>query len=406
MRTLLARQRIFDQQFDLYGYELLFRNNLDSVFQFEESNKLSNDIATSHVLANLFANLDIESVVGEYPAFINFSHNLLINKVPHLLPRNKVIIEILESVEIDDLLLKSVFDLKEMGYRIALDDFIFREELIPLIELADIIKIDVLVLNEQEIKKQLKHLSKFKGLLLAEKVENHQMFQFCIDHGFDLFQGFFLHKPNDVKGEVVLESRANLFILLDKFNNPNSTITDVAETIKYMPTMSYRILRLANSVMMYRGRKFDSVFEAIFQLGFLEIRNWISILLISSFDDISVDILERSLIRAKMCELLSCFINQKQSNQAYTVGLFSSLSDIFNQPLELLLSKIRLSEEINNALLKKEGWLGELLQAVLWYEEGHFEKLNLPYLMQDNYISAYMEAISHTNSIMDLLSSD
>ncbi|MFC3907777.1 EAL and HDOD domain-containing protein [Legionella dresdenensis] len=406
MKTLLARQRIFDKNFNLYGYELLYRNNLGSNFQFNGNDALSNDIATSRVLANLFTDLDLEAVVGRYRAFINFPRNLLISKVPKLLPKDKVIIEILESVKVDSNLIQCIKDFKKAGYQIALDDFIYRDDLKALVDAADIIKLDVLALSNEVIEQQLGFLKSFKGKLLAEKVENYEKFQFCVEKGFHLFQGFFLHRPHDVHGEMLLENRTNLLNLLDKFNNPKSTIDDIADSIRYMPRMSYKILRIANSALLYRGRKYDSVVEAIIHLGLFEIRNWISILLISGFDDLSIELLERCLIRAKMCEILSYRIKPKHSHQAYTVGLFSSLSDIFSQPLEILLARIALSEEINVALLERKGWLGELLQAVIYYEQAQFDQLMIPELELDDYSDAYMEAINHTNGLMDLMMSN
>lgn len=192
--TLLARQGIYTREGSVYAYELLYRNsglanaNLDS-------GELG-DKATSLVITQLFASMDIENIIGDKLAYINFTHNHLVQKVPTLLPKERIVIEVLESVIVDKQLIDSLMSLREQGYCIALDDFIPSEKNSILIDLADIIKIDVLNLNKRQIAQQLRQLKHFNGKFLAEKVENHNQFKDCIDLGFDYFQGFFSINPD------------------------------------------------------------------------------------------------------------------------------------------------------------------------------------------------------------------
>jgi len=148
IKTLLARQGIYDKKGSVYAYELLYRNHDELSSSINHLNPVHGDAATSSVITQIFTNLDLNSVIGTKRAFINFTYNNLIEKIPnliekipHLLPRNRIVIEVLETVTVDKLLLDNLKQLKEDGYKIALDDFIYRKELEPLIALADIIKI-------------------------------------------------------------------------------------------------------------------------------------------------------------------------------------------------------------------------------------------------------------------------
>ena len=166
---MFARQEIYDAAGSVCAYELLYRNGDDLQSNIDPLDNLAGDKATSFVLSHLFTNLGLDSVVGNLPCYINFTRNHLLQKIPLLLPQNRVIIELLEHTVIDELLLDTIKLLVKEGFKFALDDFVFRDDLIPLIHLAQIIKIDVLNLNESEIKKQLALLKNFKGRVLAEK---------------------------------------------------------------------------------------------------------------------------------------------------------------------------------------------------------------------------------------------
>lgn len=162
VRTLLARQGIYDRNSAIFAYELLYRNSEAQNSHIDNLNPSSGEIATSSVLLQLFANLDVNTIIGNKRAFINFTHSHLVQRIPMLLPKNRIVIEVLETVAIDQPLLLSLIELKKQGYQIALDDFVFRNELAPLVDMADIIKIDVLHLNQQQIAEQLLPLKSFR----------------------------------------------------------------------------------------------------------------------------------------------------------------------------------------------------------------------------------------------------
>ena len=402
-KTLLARQGIYDAKGEVHAYELLYRNGDALTANVNELNPFSGDTATSSVITQLFANLDMNLILGNKPAYINFTHNHLIEQLPKLLPNNRIVIEVLEHVAFDKPLISSLMELHELGYKIALDDFIFSKEAAPLIELADVIKIDVLNFNKKEIEQQLKPLKGFNGKFLAEKIEDKQQFTNCIELGFNYFQGFFLNRPDAQKGKAITENKTSLLRLLAELNDEQVTVERVEDIILQIPKLSYRILRLANSASMYKGKKVESLLDAINQLGLLQIRNWVSLLMLASLDDLSKDLMERTLIRAKMCESLAKASGYSNPHLAYTVGVLSTLDGILNETMSSLLSKIQLSDTLNQALLHHQGELGVLLKFTKDYEEANFNQLDKVHIDTDAFTKAYLEGIEYAQSLSSII---
>lgn len=403
MNTLLARQSIYDRDRLVRAYELLYREGQSTMAHVDNLDLSAGDAATSSVITQLFTNLNMDDVIGNKLAFINFTYNHLVNQVPKLLPKNQIIIEVIESIQIDDQLIRSLIDLSKEGYQIALDDFIYTDQIVPLIQVADIIKIEVLHQNKDQIRKQLSLLQNFKGRLLAEKIENRNQFNDCMELGFDYFQGFFLSKPDPLRGQAITENRAHLIRLFGELNDPVVAIEHIENLILQIPKLSYRILRLVNSVAFYNGKKIESILDAIKLLGIVCIRNWIGLLMLSSIHDVEQDLLERTLIRAKMCENLANVQCKSDSHLAYTVGILSTLDAILHEPMDSLLAKIQLSTQLNNAILYLEGELGNILRIVMDYEVAHFNQLESASVDNSLLMRAYLDSVKYAIKTIHLI---
>lgn len=398
--TLLARQGIYNKAGFICAYELLYRGDAAISANLIHQGSLEADAATSTVITQLFTNADMGLVLGSKPGFINFTRNHLVKQLPTLLPKNRIVVEVLEHIDVDQSVIDSVMCLSKRGYKIALDDFIFEEKLVPLINVANIIKIDVLNLNEKEIRHQLKRLDGFKGKLLAEKIEDKKQFECCRDLGFDFFQGFFLNKPDPVKGQLITENKTQLLRILAELYNVDASIAHIETIILQIPKLSYRILRLANSASLYSGKRMCSLKEAIIQLGLVQIRNWVNLFLAASQNEIADDLLERTLIRAKMCELLATISNSTDPHSSYTTGILSTLDGMMNEPMESLLSKIRLSQELHDALIDRSGPLGNILNQVILYEKADFGGLDYTMFTNEHYTQSYLQGIEYATTVM------
>ncbi|CAM2987207.1 EAL and HDOD domain-containing protein [Legionella worsleiensis] len=400
---LLARQGIYDKKGIVCAYEILYRNGNPQYADVDNTNQFEGDSATSSVLTQMFTNMDMRTLLGNKRAYINFTYNNLIQKIPLLLPKDKIVVEILETVEPDNDIIKNLRVLKNKGYQIALDDFVYQKNLEAFVEIANVIKIEVLNQDEKHIEKQLSLLKNYKGILLAEKIETKEQFQICRNFGFHYFQGFFLNKPESIASTKITENKAQLLRLLAELNDDNVPMERIEEMILPIPKLSYRILRLANSPAMYRSKKIDSLLDAIKQLGLFQIRNWLNLLLLSSFDEVAPDLLERTLIRAKMCESMAKTMNYTNPHQAYTVGILSTLDGILNQPLGSLLANIHLTESLNEAILDKKGMLGTFLKYSIDYEQANFSSLNGLPLKEEELTRHYLQSIEYASSVIDIL---
>ena len=401
LAILLARQGIYDQTGNVYAYELLYRTNSS------ESNIIITDEsagvkATSSVIAQVFANLDLDMVVNNKPFFINFTYTDIILTIPRLLPPERIVIEVSELATINTLLISALTELHDDGYKIALDNFIYNENHAPLLEIADFVKIDVLNESKEAILTKLQPLKAYQGKLLAERIDNKDQFHLCAELGFHYFQGFFLNKPDVIKGQIIAENTSLLLRVLTELNNEELSVEQLERTILQIPRLSYRILRVANSAYYYSGKEIKSLIDAIFRIGVTKVKNWANLILLASNPDTLQDLTERTLIRAYMCENMAKAL-KLNADEAYTAGMFSTLDGMLNQPLPLLLSKIQLSDELNNALLSYQGGIGSVLKAVIDYEHANFDKLADLNLDRNQVMSFYLNGIKYANATLGIV---
>lgn len=202
MEVFVARQPVFDRNLDVYGYELLFRNSHNNFYD-----GLDENIATSSVISTSLSVIGMENLTGNKRAFINFPYDMLINESATTLPKEFVVIEILENVLPDYYIINACKKLKQLGYILALDDFVLKPEYYPLIELADIIKVDFLLTNSKERESIIKKINYPNIKFLAEKVETRDEYAQAFQLGYSYFQGYFLSKPVIIKGITMQNSK-------------------------------------------------------------------------------------------------------------------------------------------------------------------------------------------------------
>jgi EAL and modified HD-GYP domain-containing signal transduction protein len=393
----IGRQPIYDNKVQVFGYELLFRNN-----ETNRANIIDGDIATSQVIVNTFMELGLDNIVGSKNAFLNLTRKFILGDYPLPFPKDKIIIEVLEDIKAEDKIVTSLNRLSKQGFTIALDDFIYWNGAEPLIEIADIVKIDLLPLNRDELETHVNILSKYKAKLLAEKVETHEDFEFCKDLGFDYFQGYFFCQPNIVKGARLPQNKIALMQLLSKLQDPSSSFQELEQIIGRDVGLSYKILRIINSAHFGLRRKIDSLRQALVILGLQNIRNWASLITLSNLDSKPHELIFTCMARAKMCELFASKLGADDTSSFFTVGLFSSLDALMDRPLEELLAPLPLSDEINQALLERKGSMGDVLNCAIAYEKGDWDnvKVNLPSAEIQN---IYLEALGWAKEIFNQL---
>lgn len=384
----LGRQPIYDRQLQVFAYELLFRSGDEN-----QAGVLNGDQATSQVILNTFMEMGIEPIVGSKRAFINMTRDFFLLNYTQIFPPDRVVMEILEHIQIDTEFIEAVRHCSSLGYTIALDDFVYREQLHDLLQLADIIKIDLLAIDRTELQKHVAILRQYGAKLLAEKVETQDDFKLCKALGFDYFQGYFLCKPEIIKGQRVPANRALVLQLLAKLQEPEVDFAELEEIVRRDVALSYKLLRVINAAYYALPKKVDSLRQALSLLGSSFIASWLRIIILAGIDDKPHDLVLTAIIRAKMCELLGQALGHQSTEAFFTVGLFSALEALLDSPIEAIMESLPLSDEITAALVSHQGLLGETLHCVLAYERGHWEQVHCQRLDQGRITDAYLAAI-------------
>lgn len=370
MDAYVARQPIFNRRKKIFGYELLFR---DATAKYDAT--IDGDVATSSVLGNSFFNIGMDNLIGGKKSFINFTQNLLIQKVPLLLPSQETVVEILETVQPTPELIQACREIAQKGYTLALDDFTYTPELKPLIEIANIIKFDFRSTSLDDIESYLKLIQRHDELsLLAEKVENYDEFRAAKEMGFDYFQGFFFSKPELVKGKEISSSQLSLLRIMAEVNSPGFEFANMEKLIAPDVSLSYKLLRYINSAFFAKAQDIASIQQALVYMGETEIRRFVSLIAMSSLAKGKPDELIRTAcIRGKFCELLAVETSASVSSaELFTLGMFSLIDAIVDQSMDRVMKELPLADHIKDALVFRKGELIGYLALMEYYEKGQW----------------------------------
>jgi len=367
MEVYVARQPVFDRKMNTYGYELLYRRTQENIFDGTDSSR-----ATAELIHNAFLVMNLTDLTDGGRGFINFSGDLLVAGVPAMLPEDQIVVEILETVEPTEEILAACRQLKKAGYLLALDDFVLEPRLVPLVRLADIIKIDFRLTPLPEQSRLMGALRALQpGLtFLAEKVETREEYETARQLGYHYFQGYFFARPKIMRGKALNELNMNLLEIVSELNREDPRYNRITGIIERDFSLSFKLLKLANSAYFAPRSRISSIQQALVWIGMSELLKWINLMLLKEHADREVnELIKASMIRARVMENLA---RRKRRNPAdhFMAGLFSSLDVILSRPMGELLEELPLNENVQEALLGKPGPLRESLDQVLLYESG------------------------------------
>lgn len=367
LRDYVARQPIYQRDLTVQGYELLFRSAGASQASFVDA-----EAATSATIARTFTAIGLDAIVGGRTAFVNVTRDFLLRDFALLLPPDRVALEVLEDVVVDDQLLACLGRLRQQGYRIVLDDFVYSPKLQPLVALAHAVKIDVLAHTPERLAEQVQLLAPSGVELVAEKVETYEELERCRELGFSLFQGYFFCRPKTLGNDQLAANRASKLELTARLQDPDIALDELESVIAYDAALSYRLLRYINSAYFSLSHEVRSVQDALVLLGVGKVRAWASLMLLADVADGPRELLVTAMVRARMCERLATAAGAVP-HVAFTAGLFSVLDALVDRPMADALAQLPLSSRLMDALLRGEGPEGKLLGHVLAYERGAFE---------------------------------
>jgi EAL and modified HD-GYP domain-containing signal transduction protein len=295
-----------------------------------------------------------------------------------LLPAEWAAVEILETIEPDMEVIAACEKLKQAGYLLVLDDFEYREQYKPLMDLADIVKVDVLTTSEEQRENLARWLMPLGIHLLAEKVETWEIFQQTCQMGYTYFQGYFFRKPAVLSTKDIPGFKLHYLQILQEIHRPELNFGQLEETIKQEISLSYKLLRYINSVFFGLRRQVDSIKQALVLLGEQQIKKWFSLVLLTSMgEDKPEELIVQTVIRAKLLESLAPRVGLSgRVDDLFLMGLFSLIDAIMDQPLPDVLRQIPISGDVKMALLGERNRLREVYEYILAYESGDWGKVS------------------------------
>jgi len=369
----VARQPIFTRNQEVIAYELLFRSGFQQAYDAQ----FDGERATSRVITGSFFVLGIDKVTQGKKAFINFSEDLLLAQYPLLCEKKRIVIEVLEDVKATVATVDACRKFVELGYTLALDDFVYSPSLDPLLSLAKIVKFDILQLDRVQLEEQLQRVKPFGLRLLAEKVESQEELTFAEDLGFHYFQGYFFSRPKIVSGRDIPSSKIHLLRLLRMLHDSSCDFGQLGQIFGQDIALSYKLLKFVNSALFSLPNKIESLNHAIAMLGEQNLRQWLSLIFLADLaEDKPSELLKTAIIRAQFCERVGLLHPGLRGSRdaLHTIGMFSLLDAMLDRPLPEILAELSLSDTINNALLGRTGDMqGMPLQLLIAYEKGDWQ---------------------------------
>lgn len=370
--VFIARQPIFDGARKAYAYELLFRGSRENRFD-----AVDVDDASFHALNNVIHLMGLTALTNGSRAFINFNRRLLLEDAYRLLPRDLVVIEILEDVEADDAIVAACRRIKEAGYTIALDDCVCAEQHKPLWPLASIVKVDFLGCPSEQWRALADWCRQRNVIALAEKVETEEHFEEAKRAGYTYFQGYFFCRPAMHSTRDLRAGQAAYVRFLREINAPELDYRRLEETIKQDASLSYKLLRYLNSAAMGLNQRVTSIQQALALLGTEPLRKWGSLIALTGLaENKPQELLVTCLARGRFCERIGELVDSGQHRESlFIMSLLSGLNAVLDQPMGQVLQDVAVAEDIREALLGKRTTLGKIYALAQACERARWERI-------------------------------
>lgn len=405
MDIFLARQPIYDLNNNAVAYELLHRSSKENKFSFD----VGADEATMKLLSNSYV-IGFKELVNDKLAFINFSNDLILREIPSILPKNKIVVEILETVTPDNDVMIVLKKLKQQGYVLALDDVVRKSEFWKYGNLIDIYKIDFRATTREERINLFVEIKAFNdsAMLLAEKIETEEEYVEAKELGCVYFQGYYFSKPIMVKGNDIPIRNATCFQILSELLNVDYNVNKVEAIIKSDVAISYKIIKMLNSASFGFVQKISSIKQAIMLIGKKELSKWLTIIAMSEMESSNdVEVTRSLIVRGRFCELVAKESQEYMASQCFLAGLFSDLDKYMQKDMSQVVGDLPVEQELKEALLGKENYIYNVLSLARAYENvDEFDILKYSSLVgisKNKLAEVYLHSIDWENNLEKII---
>lgn len=372
-KAYIARQEIVDVNDKIIAYELLFRDHAHGIKEFPTNLK-----ATSQVMMNVLANITITDVVPQnIKAFINIDETVLTSGIIDILDKNIFVLEVLETTDLTEKVIKKIVQYHKAGFVIAIDDFDCSAEMIkkftPILKYISLVKIDVMSSNQENLKNLM---SKFKQLgkkVLAEKVETEEEYESCIKMGFDLFQGYYFSKPEVIEINIHKEATHIVILQLIGLLKEDAETSKVEKFVRSRPDLSLKLIKYLNNQKDFSS-EIDSITQVITLMGRERLMRW---LLLYIYSEVSTSPPSENvlLLAQKRAEKMEEDAPLHMKDKAYLAGMFSMLDILFDTSMQELMSHVKMDKEIVNLVINKTGRFSDSLKTIEKKEKEELKKV-------------------------------
>ena len=370
MDVFVARQPIFDTRTRVVGYELLHRSGAQNRYMGADALTATRQLLAEQLLSDTWHEL-----TGGKPAWVNFPSELLLDGTPALVPPDRMVVELLETIVVNEQVVAACEELEQRGYILAADDVSDAEDTNPLLDIAEIIKVDFRQADRVQRAALAKRFAR-RAMLLAEKVESRAEQAEAVDLGYQFLQGYFLHEPSMVARRSLDRTRVGVLAALRAVSKDPMDFAEVEEAVKREVVLTDKLLRYLNSVAMGLQARVTSIRSALVALGEVQIRRWVSVVAVSTVAvDRPPELVAAALVRARMCEHVA-------QGDAITIphldlfltGLYSRMHLLMDVDYETMLAEAPLPDVVREALHSRSGPLWEVLELVVAWECGDWDR--------------------------------
>lgn len=372
MDIYFARQAIYDKKKDIIAYEIIFDDPI-----VKESRSKVDEEELIKLISNC-GSLGLDKFTNNKKAFVEFSELALIEDLPTLLGSNITVALVDGTIQLKNEAIEAIESLRDSGFEIALININSNTDFSFLGTKVDIYRIDFKETNEEErniIIEKVKNINK-SAKFLAYNVNNEIEYNEAIIK-FDYFEGLFFSRPVAIHNKDICIRNVNRFNIILQLLNDEFDVNRVENIIKADLSISYRLIRFLNSASFAFVQNITSIKQAIMLLGKEELKRWLTLVVMSEMQaDDNEEVINSTIIRARLCELIAEKINKEKSSLAFFVGLFSNLDYLINRNMREIVKELSVDQEIKFALIGKQNTLRDILMLVKAYEEMDKEKID------------------------------
>ncbi len=398
METHIVRQPILDKNQKLVAYEIVYSQDASTLYN-------KRDAHVANTIVSFFSELNTDGFLGGKDCFLTFTPNLLMKDIPRVFDEKKLVIQIEENILVNPEAKAIVSRYKSNGFRIAIMGFEFNRRFLNVLPDIDIIKVDFSDIRSESIDVLCKLAKSFNKQLAAYGINSIEARDLAIAYCCDYIQGQSVSEMVSTRVHKMEHLQSNFFRLMAAISKEIPDFDEIAQIISLDVTLAFSLLKLVNSAYFALPNRVKDVKQALTILGLGQLKQWIYLLSFSDDGGVTDELIKLSFLRAVFCQEVSQFVPgfPTSRQEAYLLGMFSTLGLLLEVPIESAIEQLPLSDELKEGLMGMGGKCNQLLALCINYEKGKWREVtnlaDVLMLSEDIIKSKYIGSVEYVNEI-------